>query len=555
MSRCRIPAVTATQNTAAQVDGAALNGSAGSYVESIDPSTNLGSDPAGGAVNKRFEATNPAEMPALLARARAAQQQWQAKPLRERCAQMERLRDVVFDSRDEIADVITRETGKPRVEAILAEIALAIDTAGFFARRAPRWLRPERVPHHNFALKAKSGWLEYEPYGVIAVISPWNFPFSIPIALIVPALLAGNAVLLKPSELTPWTGALIGELFGRAGFPRDSLQVLQGGGALGSAMIEAGPDKVAFTGSVATGRLIAEACGRKLIPSILELGGKDAMIVLADADLEVAASAAVWGSFTNCGQACLSVERIYVEDAVAERFTVMCVEKTKQLRVGGPSDAEAEVGPMIRLAQLEKVEAQLRDAVARGARILTGGNRLPELGANFLGPAVVAGVDHSMALMREETFGPVMAIQRVASAEEAVALANDSEFALSGSVWTEDAQRGREVASRMRAGSVMVNDVASYYAICEAPHGGRGASGWGRTHSRAGLMEMVQEKYVDVDRLPHMAKAWWYGYSAELAAAASSFVDLLFARRGTRRLKLLLGRKGAWRMVFRRDRV
>ena len=181
----------------------------------------------------------------------------------------------------------------------MAEIALAIDTAGFLARRAPRWLRPERVPHHNLALKAKSGWLEYEPYGVIAVISPWNFPFSIPIALIVPALLAGNAVLLKPSELTPWTGALIGELFARAGFPRDSLQILQGGGALGAAMIEAGPDKVAFTGSVATGRLIAEACGRKLIPSILELGGKDAMIVLADADLEVASSAAVWGSFSQ----------------------------------------------------------------------------------------------------------------------------------------------------------------------------------------------------------------------------------------------------------------
>ncbi len=446
LARCRILAVAITENTSDSVAGAEGNGLAvtrsggdglaGNYVESIDPSfnlaANLGSDPAGGAVNKRFEATDPAEVPALLARARAAQQQWQAKPLRERCAQMERLRDVIFDSRDEIVEAITRETGKPRVEAILAEIALAIDTAGFLARRAPRWLRPERVPHHNLALKAKSGWLEYEPYGVIAVISPWNFPFSIPIALIVPALLAGNAVLLKPSELTPWTGALIGELFARAGFPRDSLQILQGGGALGAAMIEAGPDKVAFTGSVATGRLIAEACGRKLIPSILELGGKDAMIVLADADLDVASSAAVWGSFCNCGQACLSVERIYVEEAVAERFTELCVAKTKKLRVGGPSDAEAEVGPMIRLAQLEKVEAQLGDAVARGARILTGGKRLPEVGANFIEPAVVAGVDHSMALMREETFGPVMAIQRVASAEKALELANDSQFALSG---------------------------------------------------------------------------------------------------------------------------
>ena len=519
----------------------------GKYVESVEA--------ASGALKQRFEATNPAEVPAVLARARAAQQRWWAKPIRERCAQVERLRDVIFDSRDEIADAITRETGKPRVEAILAEIALAIDTSAFLARRAPRWLRPERVPHHNLALKAKSGWLEYEPYGVIAIISPWNFPFSIPIALIVPALVAGNAVALKPSELTPWTGALIGELFTRAGFPNNVLQVIQGGGDVGAALVEAGPDKVAFTGSVATGRAIAESCGRKLIPSILELGGKDAMIVLADADLEVASSAALWGSFTNCGQACLSVERIYVEDAIAERFTELCVAKAKKLRIGPPSDLDAEIGPMIRVRQLEKVEEQLRDAVARGARILTGGKRRPELGPSFLEPTVVADVNHSMSLMREETFGPVLAIQAVASAEEAVALANDSPFALSGSIWTGNAQRGRELASRMRAGSVMVNDVASYYAICEAPHGGRGASGWGRTHSRAGLLEMVQEKYVDVDRMPHMAKAWWYGYSAELAGAASSFVDLLFARRGTRRLSALLSRHGASRMIFRRDRV
>ncbi len=266
--------------------------------------------------------------------------------------------------RDEIAEVITRETGKPRVEAIFAEIALAIDTAGFLARRAPKWLRPERVPHHNPALKAKSGWLEYEPYGVIAIISPWNFPFAIPLAQIVPALVAGNAVLLKASELTPWTGALIVELVARAGFPAGLLQVVQGAGDVGAALIDAGPDKVCFTGSVATGRRIAEACGRRLIPSVLELGGKDAMIVLADADLEVASSAAVWGSFTNCGQACLSAERIYVEQAVAERYTELCVQKTQKLRLGPSSDRDAEVGPLIRLQQLEKSG----DAIARCGR-------------------------------------------------------------------------------------------------------------------------------------------------------------------------------------------
>jgi acyl-CoA reductase-like NAD-dependent aldehyde dehydrogenase len=320
-------------------------------------------------------------------------------------------------------------------------------------------------------------------------------------------------------------------------------------------LIEAGPDKVFFTGSVATGRRIAEACARKLIPSVLELGGKDAMIVMSDADLDVASSAAVWGGFMNCGQTCISVERIYVEQAVAGRFTELCVEKTKKLRLGPPSDASADIGPMIRPAQLEKVEEQLRNAASRGATILTGGNRRPDLGPNFIEPAVVTGADHSMELMREETFGPVIAICPVESAEEGVRRANDSAFGLSASVWTGNARRGRELASRVRAGSVMVNDVASYYGICEAPHGGSGASGWGRTHSRLGLLEMVQVKYIDVDRLPRLAKSWWFGYTQELAAAANGLVEALFARDWKRRLAALQDRQGVRGLIFRRNRI
>jgi acyl-CoA reductase-like NAD-dependent aldehyde dehydrogenase len=465
------------------------------------------------------------------------------------------LRDAIFARRDEIAEVITHEAGKPRVEAIFAEVLLALDTADFLARQAPRWLRPERIPRHNIAMKAKSGWLEFTPLWVLAIISPWNYPFSIPVAQVIPALATGNAVLLKPSELTPWCGQLVGELVEQAKFPPALVQVLHGGGEIGAAMIEAGPDKVFFTGSVATGQRIAEACAKKLIPSVLELGGKDAMIVLADADLEIASSAAVWGGFMNCGETCISVERIYVEQSVAERFTQLCVAKTKRLRVGPASDPDVEIGPMIRMRQLEKVEAQLRDAVTRGARILAGGTRRPDLGPNFLEPAVVAQVDHSMQLMREETFGPVVAIQSVANAEEAVALANDSPFGLSASVWTSNAQRGRQVASRIRAGSVMINDVASYYGIAEAPHGGPGASGWGHTHSRLGLLEMVQVKYVDVDRLPRVPKSWWFGYTEELAVAAGHFVELLFAPNWKRRVTAATGKRGARGVVFRRDRI
>lgn len=523
---------------------AGTNSLAARHVDSIDPST--------GEAIARFEACQPANMPAIFERGRTAQREWAARPVRERSAALRRLRDAIFDRRDEIANVISRETCKPRVEAVFAEIILALDTADFIARRAPKWLHPERVPHHNIAVKTKAGWLEYEPLGIVAIISPWNYPFAIPMAQVLPALAAGNAVVLKPSELTPWTGALIGEIAARTKLPENLVQIVQGGAEIGSALIDAAPDKVFFTGSVETGRKIAEACAAKLIPSVLELGGKDAMIVLADADLEIASSGAVWGSFMNCGQACLSVERVYVEESVAAQFTGLCVVKTKKLRLGPPSDPDAEIGPMIRARQLERVERQLQDAVARGAKILTGGERRPELGANFFEPAVVTNVDHSMELMREETFGPVLAIRAVASAAEAVAMANDSPFSLSASVWTRNGGVARKIASQLRAGSVMINDVASYYGISEAPHGGRGASGWGRTHGRFGFLEMVHVKYVDRDRLPRIAKSWWYGYSAELAAAAERFVEALFAPSWKRRVAALRGSRA---LVFRRDRI
>lgn len=514
------------------------------HLESVDPAT--------GEVIGRFEATSPGELPRILEHARRAQEEWAVRPLRDRCALLRRLRDVLYLRRNEIADVITRESGKPRIEALFSDVLVSLDTTDYYARQAPRLLRPEHVAHHNLAVKAKSGRLLQEPFGVLGVISPWNYPLAIPMSVLVPAVVAGDAVVLKCSELTPWCGALVGELFEQAGFPPGVVAVVQGGGSVGAALIDAAPDKVIFTGSVATGRRVAEACARKLIPCVLELGGKDAMIVLADADLDVASSAAVWGSFTNCGQACLSVERIYVEREVAERFVDLCVEKTRKLRLGSGFDADAEVGPMIRLSQVERVEEQLRDAVARGARLLLGGRRRPDLGPNFFEPTIVTDVDHSMLLMHEETFGPVLAVRAVANAEEAVRLANDSAFGLSASVWTRDAQRGRQIATQLRVGSVMVNDVISYFGICEAPHGGRGASGWGRTHSRLGLAELVQVKYVDEDQLARRTKSWWYGYDQQLAVAADRFLEFLFAP--TFRARWVSAR-GALGAVFRGHRI
>src|SRR3984957_4676941 len=282
-------------------------------------------DPATGNILAQFEKTLLAALPEILSRARAAQSAWCAVPTRKRCSQLRVLRDSVMASRVALADAVVGESGKPRVEALFADLFVALDTAEYFSKHGPGLLRPERVPHHSSAGKAKSGRLFYDPLGVLGIISSWNYPLAIPLSQIIPAVAAGNAVISKTSDFTPQCGALIEKLFIDSGFPGNLVTVVQGGGEVGQALVDASPDKVLFTGSVATGRRVAEACAKKLIPSVLELGGKDAMLGLADANLDIAASAAVWGSYTNCGQVCLSVERLFVEQSVSDEFAARCV--------------------------------------------------------------------------------------------------------------------------------------------------------------------------------------------------------------------------------------
>ncbi len=494
-------------------------------------------DPATGQVIANFERTPPLAVPELMAKARATQASWAQRSIQDRCALIGVLKKKILEARDTLADVVVRESGKPRVEALFADVFVSLDTAAHFAQRGADDLRPEAVHHHSMAAKGKSGRIYFEPLGVLGIISSWNYPLAIPFSQIIAAVAAGNAVMCKVSDFTPECGALIGKLFRDAGFPADLVTILQGGGDVGQALIEAHPDKVFFTGSVFTGKHVAEACARQLIPTVLELGGKDAMLVLRDADLNVASSAAVWGSYTNCGQVCLSVERLFVEAPVADEFVRRCVEKTQKLHLGPGREKDTDVGPLIRPQHVQRMSDVISEAVQRGAKVVHGGRPRPDLGPNFFEPTVLTGVDASMQLFKDETFGPIMAIQVVGNAEEAIRLANDTEFALAASVWTGDVNRGRRIARQLRVGTVMVNDLLTGFAIAEAPHGGCGLSGWGRTHGKAGLREMVHIKYVDVDRLPKSEKPWWYRYGAELERAADAFLRFEFSGGLTARLR------------------
>jgi len=509
-------------------------------------------NPATGETLCEFECASAAEVVTAVARGRAAQAAWADLGVRARIQFLRRFQQLLQRDKGEIARSITRENGKPRVEALLTEVLVGLDAARFLIENAYAVLKPEPVPHGNLIMKAKSAHLLREPYGVIGIISPWNYPFSTPATEGLAALVAGNAVVIKPSEFTPLAALELARLLHEAGVPRDIFQVVIGDGSTGAALAEASIDKIVFTGSVRTGKRVAEAAARKLLPVVLELGGKDPMLVLEDADLDVVASAALWGAFMNAGQTCLSVERCYVHRSLYERFLAAVVEKTRKLCVGNGLDPETDIGPMIHEQQLRVVEAHVADAIARGARLLCGGRRLPELGPTFYAPTVLADVTHEMLIMREETFGPVLPVMPFATDNEAMRLANDSEFGLAASVWTSDRHRGEALAPHIQAGAVMVNDVISCYGISEAPHGGMKSSGLGRAHGRLGLLEMVRIKYIDSDLLPRMRKVWWFGYGVNFTQQIEGFVDFLFSRNWARRIR---GGLRSMRAYFREGKL
>ena len=473
-------------------------------------------NPATGRENGRVPLMNAAEVSAAVKKSRQAQASWSQLSFRARAEFILSAREIVLAQLDEIAALVSRETGKPAAEAMSMEIVPTLDLMYYFARNTERLLLRQKIDIGQYELMGRSSYIAYKPLGVVGVVSPWNFPWATPLDEVVMALMAGNSVVLKPSELTPLTALKIGEVFREARLPEGLLEIVTGDGSTGAAVVDAGVDKIMFTGSVATGKRVAEAAARQLTPVVLELGGKDPMIVLEDANLANAARAAVWGGFCNAGQACASIERLYVHESVAKEFTELVVTETRKLKLGPPAEAQVDLGAMTNERQLRIVEDHIRDAVERGAHIETGGHRVNTDGW-FHEPTVVTNVDHSMEIMREETFGPVLPIMTFNNDDEAVRLANDSVYGLTAAVFTSDIARGRRLAERIDAGTVMINEVVYTHAIAQTPWGGVKHSGYGRTHGRLGLLELVTPQHIHLNRVPWVPDVWWFRYTTGAA--------------------------------------
>jgi succinate-semialdehyde dehydrogenase/glutarate-semialdehyde dehydrogenase len=461
---------------------------------------------------------------AAVARARAAQPAWEALGFDGRAAYMRKALAIFLGKQEEYVDVIVRETGRSRTETIVMEVFAACDSLAYYAKHAKKILADRKVPMH--LMKTKKLLVTYRPLGVIGIITPWNGPFILSLNPSVQALMAGNTVVLKPSEVTPFSGRLVADLFREAGLPENVLQVVEGDGETGAALVESGVDKVSFTGSVRTGRKVGEACGRNLIPCTLELGGKDPMIVCDDADLVRAANGAVFGAFFNTGQYCCSTERVYVTEKIADEFTRRVLDKARTVKQGREGDFD--VGPMIWPAQLDVIERHVADALAKGAKLLLGGKRNDALGKLFYEPTVLADVTHDMAIMREETFGPILPILRVKDEAEALRMANDSTYGLCANVWTRDEAKAVALAKRIDAGSICVNDCAVTYGATEAPFGGRKASGVGQVNGETGLKGYCYATPIVIDRFQRPEEHIWYPYTAEKGRMLQKVIRLIW---------------------------
>lgn len=491
-------------------------------------------NPATGAVVGTVSAQAAETVATVVADLRSHQPSWEALGPRARADWLRKLRDWLLDNESRLVDVLCAETGKPRAEATF-EIMVTCDAINYYADRARKFLADEKFRPHGLLTATKKLTKVYRPYAVVGVISPWNFPLLIPGVDAVPALLAGAAVLIKPSEVTPLSAVELARGWEEIGAP-PVLACVTGLGPTGAAVVDT-VDMVQFTGSTKTGRAIAARAGERLIPCGVELGGKDPAIVLADADLSRAANGIAWGALLNSGQACISVERVYVETPVHDQFVALLTERVRSIRQGTDDGSySADVGTLATAQQVEIVSAHVDDAVANGATIATGGKATGCGG--FFEPTILLDVDHSMACMREETFGPTIPVMKVADAAEAIRLANDSQYGLSATVWTKDIERGKDIAKLLEVGGVNINDAYSNLFCFPLPHGGWKSSGLGsRLGGAQGIRKYCRQQAITTPRVPTMKnEVLWYPYTRRRGRMVAALLRLLVARDARRRL-------------------
>jgi acyl-CoA reductase-like NAD-dependent aldehyde dehydrogenase len=499
-------------------------------------------NPATGELVGTVETIKPEDVQGVVDDVSEVQPFWAELSLADRARYMRRAADLLVEDMEQVAGLLTREQGKPITESYVMELIPTIDALRWCADAAPEILADEKIPFPQAFLKTKRSFFSYEPLGVVGVISPWNYPWSIPFGEVALALVAGNGVVLKPASLTPLLGERIQKAFDDAGFPEGLVRTVHGGGAIGQALCEASTAKIFFTGSVEVGRRVGEVCAQRLKGSVLELGGKDPQIVCADADLANAVSGCVWGGFANAGQTCSGIERTYVVESVADDFLDGLRRETERLTVGDPLDWETEIGPMVSAEQADIVTGLVDDALSSGADRMTGGPReVDGYEGRFIAPTVLAGVEDEMRIMNEEIFGPVVPVIVVKDEAEALERANDSNFGLGASVWTKDRAKGERIARRIESGMVWINDHSYSHGAMQCSWGGVKESGLGRSHSKFGLYECVNVKLVSWE--PGLTRDfWWQPYDRDLGTALRSSARLLYGR-GTARLAAL--REGA----------
>jgi acyl-CoA reductase-like NAD-dependent aldehyde dehydrogenase len=490
-------------------------------------------NPATGELIGSVETLTPAKVQGVVDDVAEVQPFWAALTLEDRGRYLRRACDVLLADIDEIAELLTNEQGKPRVESYTMELLPTVDSLKWIAENGPEILSDEKLSMPIF-LKSKRAKFTYEPIGVVGVIAPWNYPWSIPFGEVAIALMAGNGVVLKPASLTPLIGERIRQTFEKAGLPEGLVRTVHGGGRIGDALVKSTAGKIFFTGSVEVGRKVGVECAKRMKGSVLELGGKDPAIICPDADMANAVSGAVWGGFANAGQTCSGIERVYVHRDVADPFLEGVVRETERLTVGDPREWTTEIGPMVSDDQAKIVSELVEDAVENGATKLTGGPvEVEGMKGKFIAPIVLTDVTHEMRIMKEEIFGPVLPVITVDSEEQAIELANDSEFGLGASVWTKDRAKGERMAHQIQSGMVWTNDHSFSHGACVCAWGGVKDSGLGRSHSKFGFYECVNIKQLAWE--PGFARdMWWQPYDRKLGDAIRYSAQLLYSRNGNR---------------------